>query len=231
MKRKRYSTIAQLYPIVYGVFILFGINMVCKGSCSIFLPGLPYTLIISRLLTLVSQFISNFYLMLLLAVLILLEILRVMFLGEKIVLLFEALLLFLYSWSIEIILAYLVISYVGLKVLQNFISEIRTLRNAPSSCTLGATLDVAAKKILASVMPTVLGICILVHVIYSYFLYVSVLSMLAYLVIVTSAVFVALNECKGNLLIHCVLAAIPPFGVVTLIHDIIVLKRIYARME
>lgn len=231
MRRKRYDTIIQLYPIVYGALILFGINMVCKGSCSIFSLNLPHTFIISRFLTLTSQLISNFHLVLLLIVLMLLEILRTMFLGEKIVLLFEALLLFLYSWSIEITLVYLFISYVGIKILQNFVSEIKTLRTGSPCCTPGTILDIDTNNILISVIPMVLGVCILMHVIYSYFLYVSILSMLAYLVIVTSTVFIALNECKSNLLIHSVLAAIPPFGIITLIHDIIMFKRISTGIE
>ncbi|MEM1525475.1 MAG: hypothetical protein QW775_00940 [Ignisphaera sp.] len=134
MKRKKYYVLVHLYPIAYGILILFWINMVCGRGCSIFSSGLAHAFSISRLFTTALHLINNLYLTLLLILLILIEILRAIFFSKKIILLLEALLLFIYSWSIEIALAYTVISYIGIKILQSFIFEMKTPRSSIINC-------------------------------------------------------------------------------------------------
>lgn len=225
MKRKRCYILVHLYPIVYGILILIGVNVICGRGCSIFLSGLAHAFSISRLITAASYFINNPYLILLLIMLILLEILRTILLGEKIMLLLEALLLFIYSWSIEIALAYTAISYIGIKILQSFIFEMKTPRSPIINCTPNTISCITINKTRGSIILIVVGLCILIHVVYSYFLYINILSMLTYSAIVIFMVFVAFNECKGNVFIHSILAAIPPFGVIPLFHDILMVKR------
>lgn len=209
-----------LYPIVYGVTILFGLNILCNQSIFAML-NLETLLNISKISTIITCFQKNFYLLLILIILTIIEVVRVLILNTKAVLLIEVILLFIYSLSIVIAIAYLGFIYICIKILQNFIPAQRTIKGIEIY-----TLKKANLRKFRGLMFLLLGLTILIHVLYSYFIPINIFSLFMYigvLIIVNIAIFDMYKAIDSTP--HIIILAIPPFGVIPAIQRII-MKRI-----
>lgn len=221
-----YDILVHLYPAVYGIALLFAINRLFNSFInSLFYPTKLSA--ITRLVEVLEIAINNMHLVLIVFLLVFAEAIRVVIIGAKILVLVEALLLFIYCWSIEITIVYLALSYPCTKIVQGFIpkqerrdseaSMMKQITVAPSHSSSSTTLPGYDNNLLLIIV----GLCIGVHVLYSYFLVLNFLSMIIYIAVVAIAINKVLKHHKNeHQVTDFLLAIIPPFGVVPALYKV-----------
>lgn len=223
----RHTLPIHLYPVIYGVILLLIINYLFSSFInSLLYPTKLLTML--RFFEILEAIINNIHLVLIAFLLIFIEVLRVAIINAKALILVEAFLLFIYCWSIEIMVLYLVLSCLYLKIIQNFIprQEIaRDFKNLP----IKQNMFIPSHSMNSAISPRynsnpiliIIGFCIGIHVIYSYFLTVNLLSMIIYVALVVSVITRGLKYHKVRYqMIDVPLAIIPPFGVIPVMHKI-----------
>lgn len=178
---------------------------------------------ILRLIEVIASIMNNINYVLLLLILILIEVFYLLVMDMKILILFQSFLLLLYTWSIEIPLIYMVLSYVCIKFIKGyglerkFLTEIGSIKSWKAPLKMLSGIRISRNGLILIVIGTSLGL----HILYSNFTKVSNITLLLYLIIL-SLLCVIRNREKYidiNSAINMMLASIPPFGVTILLYS------------
>lgn len=225
MRSSPHILLTHFYPVAYGITLLLIANYVFSDFINSLVRP-PEILSLLRFLEILEVIVRNLHLFFVIFLLVFIEVLRVVIVNARVLILIEAFLLFMYCWSIEIVLLYLLLSYICLKVVQNLMPRRETSRSSKNlvnqntvtspNCMNNTRLSVLDSNI----MLIVIGSCIGIHIICSYFISVNLLSVIIYV----SSVIVVINrslKChriKHQIVLDILLSVIPPFGIIPALH-------------
>lgn len=209
------TLVLYIYPLVYGIILLFLVNQVF-GNILYSLFNLRHiTNITSRFINTIYILIINIDYIIILLILVFIESIRLSIINVKILSIIEFILIFIYTWSIEVIILYIIVSYILNKLIEVYLSNRHIL--SINMCLEDAKVTLyryETRVRYSGVQFIVSGICIYMHIIYSYFIHINIVTILLYLILV-----MVLNSRKYkkyidiNETIEIILSVIPPFGI------------------
>jgi hypothetical protein len=214
--------IFYLYPIVYGIIIMVGIAILFNQTPINEILDIISGTSFSKIFILADNLQRNFYLLLVFVILTIVEVVRAIILDAKEVLLIEAFLLLIYTWSILVTLTYFVFTYIIVKLLQSFIST-KVIQIKNNIIVKPKTFDV---KKFRGLLFLSIGSTILIHIGYSYFMPIKILSLLFYISILV-AINIATHKLYPETLtpLYIIITAIPPFGILPAVQRAINVKK------
>lgn len=228
MKSSQHILLTHFYPAVYGITLLFIVNYVFSEFInSLTRPAKILSLL--RFFEILGVIISNVHLVFVILLLMFIEMLRVVIINARALILVEAFLLFVYCWSIEIVLLYLILSYMCLKVVQNLIPGQETSRGSKNlaidqnnATAPHCVNNTKLPRLDSNIVLIVIGSCIGIHILCSYFISVNLISMMIYI----SSVIVIINRglkhyrIKRQIILDILLSIIPPFGIIPVLYRV-----------
>lgn len=215
------STAIQLYPIVYGLILLLLVNRVFSPILySVYC--IPCSLSISVLTKVAISLVNNIVYTLILLFLIFIEVVRILIIKSKAVLLLEALLLLLYTWSIEIMILYIILGSIYIKLVERYMLKHTITNDIPINAKAN---NIAITRLISitrfsrvGLMFIMMGVCLGIHILYSYAVHINLITILIYLMSCTTVYTIKIREkyIAINKTLKIVLASIPPFGILLL---------------
>ncbi|MEM1721151.1 MAG: hypothetical protein QXN14_03035 [Ignisphaera sp.] len=194
------------YPAIYGPCLLYIFSYIVNSYINNTLDMFFKTGIWSRVINILVFLSMNIEYTVLLLILIFVETLRISIINTRALLLFESMLLILYLWSIEVVLIYIVMSYVLLKLAD------KCVYSHNNHLCLSLSRECNSEPKSRGLIILILGICIGVHILYSYIISVNIVTVAIYATIMS--ICYRLSCISKNHGVEILLSAIPPFGVI-----------------
>lgn len=208
MTRSKVFIILMLYvyPIIYGVALL---HITGRLFGQFFYSLFRYTQarsVVMMIVTVVNSLIVNLEYAFIMLLMVFLESIRISAINAKILGLIETLILFIYLWSPEIVLVYIAILYILNRIANELIPKGLAV-SIHTSLMCNSIIQSAYNSCYKGCMLAGLGISILLHVLYSYFIPLNIVTILIYLLIMM-AVTIKIQRTRES-----IIYAIPPFGI------------------
>uniref|UniRef100_A0A7C2Z9C8 Uncharacterized protein n=1 Tax=Ignisphaera aggregans TaxID=334771 RepID=A0A7C2Z9C8_9CREN len=179
---------------------------------------------VSRFMELVLGLIQDVDLLLALVVLVFVESIRVVLIGADNVIVFEAAMLFVYSWCIEIPFLYLVILYIGIKIARMLVTKPRKAIRCPfvtPKSSSGGRIGSGIGLVMVAI-----GLSALFHAIMARLLTINLLSMIIYVLLSLLVLFKLTRSGVALRLLPCILlVSLPPFGVISVVSGLSLVSK------